>query len=249
VADAVDISPPRFAGLVAPAIDRVFRRGMAAGRERGGRELVARHGGSERVGVLIEFRTSLAWPGRVVEPAQLAAIVRYRDLDEAQRHIDGHVQRGTLERTGDGGFRATSAGQGFLVELYGQQAEAMADHWRDDLDRVGRLNGVLHRLLQAATVTGGDAFAAMAPAFEPDGAAPGLLLLNRLSCLRYHRADAHAAAWVAAGLTGPQIVALRWGRERELIEAETDRRAAPPYEVLAPEERIGMLADLAALPG
>jgi hypothetical protein len=249
VAGTVDLSPSRFAELVAPAVDRVFRRSIGAGREHSGRELVARHGGSERVGALIEFRTSLAWPGRVVEPGQFAAIMRYRDLEQAWRFIDGHVERGTLERAGDGGFRATEAGQEFLVELYDQQGEALAGHWRDEPARLERLNGVLDRLLTAATETGGAAFAAMVPAFEPAGTPPGLLLLNRLSCLRYHRADAHAAAWTAAGLTAPEIVALGPGPDRDAIELETNRRAASPYEVLAPDERIVMLADLAALPG
>jgi hypothetical protein len=240
------LEPSRFAGHVAPAVTRVFARGMAYAREHGGRELVQRYGGSAAVGALIEFRTSLAWPGRVVEPAQFAAVMRYRDLAEADRSIEGHVAHGTLERVAGGGFRATEAGHRFLAELYDQQAGATAELWRDEPDRVGRLNGVLDRLLAAAA--GGDALAAMAPAFEPDHAAPGLLLLNRLSSLRYHRADAHAAAWAAAGLTAAEIVALR-GPARDRVKAETDRLAGAPYAVLSPEERITMLANLAALPG
>jgi hypothetical protein len=246
VADAIDLAPPRFAGYVAPAIDRVFRRAMAYGREHSGRALVARHG---VVGALIEFRTSLAWPGRVVEPAQFAAVLRYRDLDEGRRYIAGHVQHGTLEWAGHGGFRATDAGHRFLAELYDHHGTVLAELWRDEPARLARLNHVLHRVLDAAAATGGDAFAAMAPAFEPADAPPGLLLLNRLSSMRYHRADAHAAAWAAAGLTAARMTALPAGEQREAIEAETDRRAAPPYEMLTPQERMGMLVDLAALPG
>src|SRR6266508_4306605 len=164
---------------------------MAAGREHGGRELVARYGGSEAVGALIEFRTPLAWPGRVVSADHLAGVMRYRDLAEGRRSLDGHVDHGTLEWVGDG-FRATEAGHRFLAELYELHATAMTAHWRDDLARLARLNGVLLRVLDAAAATGGAAFAAMAPAFEPPAAPPGLLLLNRLGTLRYHRAAAHA---------------------------------------------------------
>jgi hypothetical protein len=89
----------------------------------------------------------------------------------------------------------------------------------------------------------------MAPVWEPRGAPPGLLVLNRLSAMRYHRADAHAAAWTAAGLTAAQVVAMPHDRERDPIEAETNRRAAAPYRVLPAADRIVLLADLAALPG
>ena len=56
------------------------------------------------------------------------------------------------------------------------------------------------------------------------------LLLNRLGTLRYHRADAHAAAWAEAGHTAASIQALGPGPARDAIE-----------------ERL--LADLAQLPG
>jgi hypothetical protein len=156
------------------------------------------------------------------------------------------VAAGTLERVDGGGFRATEPGHRFLAELYEHRAATTTGLWRDEPDRVVRLNGVLQRVLEVAA--GGDAYAAMAPPFEPPAAAPGLLLLHRLSSLRYHRADAHAAAWAAAGLTAAQIVAMTTGPQRDAIEAETNRLAGPPYEVLTPDERIGMLADLAALP-
>ena len=95
----------------------------------------------------------------------------------------------------------------------------------------------------------GPAFAAMAPPYEPDGIPSGVLLLNRLGTLRYHRADAHAAAWTAAGHTATSLGELPDGPERRAIELETDRRAAGPYSTLTADERLGVLADLAALPG
>jgi hypothetical protein len=76
-----------------------------------------------------------------------------------------------------------------------------------------------------------------------------VLLLNRLGALRYHRADAHAAAWTAAGHTALSIGELAAGPERLAIELETDRRAAGPYAALSADERLTVLADLAALPG
>ena len=72
---------------------------------------------------------------------------------------------------------------------------------------------------------------------------------ERLTGLRFHRFDAHVAAWRAAGLTPDQIKALRNGPARTAIEADTNRRAATPYAALDPAERLELLAGLGALPG
>jgi hypothetical protein len=89
----------------------------------------------------------------------------------------------------------------------------------------------------------------MAPPYEPSDASAALLLHSRLSVLRYHRQDAHAAAWQAAGFTSATIRQLPAGAERDAIEADTNRRDAPPYASLTPDERLAFLAGLAALPG
>jgi hypothetical protein len=77
------------------------------------------------------------------------------------------------------------------------------------------------------------------------------VLLNRLSTMRYHRADAHAAAWQAAGWTAAEVAAMPWGTEwsdaRVAIERDTNVRAAPPYAALTADERLVLLAGLAAL--
>jgi hypothetical protein len=68
-----------------------------------------------------------------------------------------------------------------------------------------------------------------------------VLLFNRLAVLRYQRADAHAAAWQAAGLTADEIVALPPGPARDAIEQETNARNAAPYHALSTAERVTML--------
>ncbi|WP_254910053.1 hypothetical protein [Micromonospora sp. NBS 11-29] len=88
----------------------------------------------------------------------------------------------------------------------------------------------------------------MSPPYEPADASPSLLLVTRLGSLRHHRADAHRAAWRAAGLTADGIRALPDGPERAAIEADTDRRDEPAYAVLTDAERWELLAGLAALP-
>ncbi|MGW4501123.1 hypothetical protein ACWENR_21230 [Micromonospora sp. NPDC004336] len=254
--DTVELAPHRFAGLVAPAIDRAFVAGMLAGRDGGGAELSQRYGGPAATGFLLEFRTRLAVPGGTVDEAGFAAVTRYRDPVECRRALDKQVAYGMIHRGPDGELSATERGLAFLAEIWQVHAEVTEELWAGHDDRVLRLVEAFGRVLAYALVLAeeedagaGAAFAAMAPPHEPDGTPPGVLLLNRLGTLRYHRADAHAAAWTAAGHTAASVAALPPGPEQLAIELETDRRAAGPYAVLTAEERLAVLADLAALPG
>ncbi|MFC4149358.1 hypothetical protein ACFO0M_24175 [Micromonospora mangrovi] len=251
--DQVELAPHRFAGLIAPAVDRAFVAGMLAGRDGGGAELSSRYGGPAATALLVEFRTRLAAPGGTVDGPGFAAVTRYRDPAACQRTLDRHVAHGMVHRLPDGGFAATERGIAFLAEIYQVHGEVTEELWAGHDDRVVRLVEALGRLLAYALVlaepAGPGAFGTMAPPHEPEGTPPGVLLLNRLSTLRYHRADAHAAAWGAAGHTAASVAELPAGPELLAIELETDRRAAGPYVVLTAEERLTMLADLAALPG
>ena len=61
------------------------------------------------------------------------------------------------------------------------------------LASVPRLAELVGRVLTHGMATGGPAFRAMTPAYEPDDASPAMLLVTRLGSLRHHRADAHRA--------------------------------------------------------
>jgi hypothetical protein len=246
----MDLPAEVFAGLVAPAIDRLFAGGMAAGRTAGGSEIGQRYGGPDATGFLVEFRTRLAAPGGAVTPAGFAAVTRYRDRAACLRLLDKQVAHGMIRRGPEGWVQATERGRTYLAEIYALHAEVTGRLWGGEHKaRVERLVGTLGTLLAAAERTGGEAFAAMAPPYEPDGTPPGVLLLNRLGTLRYHRADAHAAAWQAAGHSAQSVAELAAGPYRDTLEAETNRLAAAPYEALDGVARLGLLADLAALPG
>ena len=237
----------RFTALVAPAIDRTFRSAMRTVRDKGGYELVNRYGGRDVVGPLIWFRHSIGTPDRVITWSQFAAAMRYEDTTDLRARTEAAAAHGRLA-VDDTGLRATDAGREFLGEVWAGQNEVLGAAWAEHGDRVDRLVDVLGRLVDAATPTGGEAFAAMTPTYEPPGSTDGARLLNRLGIMRYHRADAHAAAWAAAGLTAVEIQAMAPGPERDQIEDDTNVRAARPYTVLSEEERLTLLADLAALP-
>ncbi|MFV2107554.1 hypothetical protein [Micromonospora sp. LOL_015] len=243
----------RCAALTAPVIDRVHRAAMAAA-DTAGVELRQRYGGPAAVGYLVDLRTRLAAPSGLVDAAGFAAVTRYQDAASCQRVLDKQVAYGMLVRHPDGALRATERGAAFLTDLYGLHAAVTGQIWgAEHAARLVRLVELTGRLLAAALAgsdTGGqDAFRAVAPPYEPEGTPAGVLLLNRLTVLRHHRADAHAAAWTAAGHTARSIVDLPPGPARLAIEQETDRRAAGPHQALEPEQRLTLLADLATLPG
>ena len=213
--------------------------------------------GSTATGFLVDLRTRLAAPGGTVDGPGFAAITRYQDPVACRRTVDKQVAHGMIYRGPDGALSATERGAAFLAELYQVHAEVTEELWAGHDDRVARLVSACSadccRTPWCWPTRRPDpvasAFAALAPPYEPDGTPSGVLLLNRLGTLRYHRADAHAAAWTAAGHTASSIADLPAGPERLAIELETDRRAAGPYAALSAEERLTMLADLAALPG
>jgi hypothetical protein len=258
VTDLVDLSPGRFAELVSPAVSRAFVAGMRAGGP-AGRELVASYGGAA-IGYLIDLRNPLA-AGRNLTPAALAAVYRYQHPDEIRATVRRSVEAGLLAEQPDGAVAAAARGREFLADLFALHARVLAERWGTGgnqtggqlhPDRLDRLNPVLARVVTAAGETAGGAWAAQAPPYEPPGTPPGVLVLNRLSILRYHRADAHAAAWQAAGLTAAEMLAMPWGTawspQREAVEQDTNRRAAAPFAGLTGDERLTLLADLAALP-
>jgi hypothetical protein len=245
-ADSVLLDPVRFAGLVAPAITRTFVAGMRAAGDDGS-QLVRLHGGPA-VGYVIDLRNPLA-AGRGIRMSQLRAVYRYTAPSDVEATVQQSVAGGLLSREGDGSTRATERGRRFLGELYALHDRVLTDRWPGGV--VERLNTILDRVLAAVMPSAGGAWEVQAPAHEPASGAPATVLLNRLSTMRYHRADAHAAAWHAAGWTTEQIQAMPWGSEwsdeRRAIEHDTNVRASEPYAVLTADERLQLLADLAAL--
>lgn len=239
------MTPEQCAAFVAPAIDRVVigvhLRSQARGRA------VARAHGLERAGVLVELRSALlAGP---VDRSTAEAVARYFPPGGLDEELRAQVDQGMLA-VDEAGGRIALTGRGAVVvnELYDVHAEVTAEAWSGHEAEVRALHDLAGRLLEAARPTAGPALAGMGRPHERVGDPVTLVLFNRLSALRYHRADAHAAAWAAAGHTPETIVAAAPGPERDAVEADTNRRAAPPYAALTPDERLRFLADLAALP-
>ncbi|MDP4504061.1 hypothetical protein [Nonomuraea turcica] len=216
-----------YAAAIAPIIDAAHVN-VHASALKAVTELAATSGVTP--GLLSDLR--FVFPLRPVTRGQLGSIYRYGGAD-----VQEQVRTGTLVEN-DGILRLTAEGLEFIHRLYELHGAAAERVWGGH-DLPG-LAGLVGRVLdQAGRLPGGGsgALAAVAPPYEPEWAAPGVLLFNRLAVLRYHRADAHAAAWQAAGLSAAEIVELRNGPLRAGIETDTNLRAGAAYEVLSAEER------------
>lgn len=192
-------------------------------------------------GFLVDLRFTL--PRRSLTRAQLATIYRYGAATDLEPEIQEHLAQGTLAVDAGGALAATGSARAFIDGLYEIHAAAAAHVWPD----VTGLATLAGKVLDTAVRAPGGAFELVAPPYEPVGAPAGVLLFNRLAALRYHRADAHAASWRAAGLSAKGIVALRDGPLRREIEDRTDAGAAAPYEILTERERLFLLDGLREL--
>ncbi len=244
-----DLAPERFAALVAPAISRVHASVHDRSRTEGGRDLVLRRA-VPHVPLLVTLRFVL--PRGPLARAAFPLAARYDPPEGVLAAVDELVAGGWLEPT-DAGLVPDQRLHDFLNEVYDLHARVTGALWPANQPRpvdadLAWLADTTNALLGAAADTGGPAFTAFAPPYERPGDPPGLLLFNRLAALRYHRSDAHAAAWSARGLSADAVRALAADSplHRE-IEADTNRRAAPPFAALPATDRLTFLAGLAAL--
>jgi hypothetical protein len=235
-----------YAALARPTLDRVY----SALRRAGHRQVSAVY---EKFGLRPGFEHSFYF-GLLARPMPADALgdaLAYTGVD-----MTDELAQGTAEQDADGAWRLTALGRELALAVQREVAAGAEEFWASPpiatmpgLAGVPRLVELVGRLLDAGQATGGPAFRAVAPVYEPAGASPVLRLTTRLGAFRHHRADAHRAAWRAAGLTAQQIRALPDGPQRQAVEDDTNRRDEPVYSVLSPDERLELLAGLAGLPG
>ncbi|WP_117208999.1 hypothetical protein [Allorhizocola rhizosphaerae] len=232
--------PEHYAALVRPIIDRVYTSVRRAARPRT-IDVVERMG--LQPGFISSFYFGLL--ARPMPAASFAAATTYSGSDMTEE-----LEQGIAWLDADGTWHITESGRALGLALQLAIAEGAQEFWADRASTLPRLAELLGRLLEAGAATGGPAFAALAPAYEPDGASPALLVTSRLGALRHHRADAHRAAWQSAGLSLPGLLALPADSPaRVAIEGDTNRRDAPVYGCLTADERTEFMGLLGALPG
>lgn len=240
------LSPERVAAAVAPILDRL-RVAIAHRVPAAAAHLLTEHGlTASAMQTLGMLRNTM--PDRPVRRSQVFDVFAYTQPATVAAAVDELTQARLLEELPDDQLRLAEAGRSCLHELYGCMTGIVDELWAAHAGRVSVLAPLAAQALDAAADSGGSAFAVVAPVYEPPDASPAMHLAELLTPLRFHRFDAHIAAWHAAGLTVEEVQALPEGPQRDAIERETNRRAALPYAALSPDDRFTLVAGLGALP-
>ena len=236
-----------YAAFTRPAIDRAY-----AGMRLGGRSHVIEvlDSAGIRPGFILDFYFGLL--ARPMPPDGFAAATTYRSPD-----MGLVVEHDLASKDEDGSWRLTDAGREFSVRVMNAVGAGAEEVWgREPLGTLPwvqplpRLADLLGRLLESGAASGGPAFRALAPPYEAPDATPATVVAGRMGALRHHRADAHRAAWAAAGFTRDELLAVPMeDPRRRTVEDDTNRRDVPIYAALTEQERLEFLALLAALPG
>ncbi|MEU7826436.1 hypothetical protein [Catellatospora sp. NPDC049111] len=235
-----------YAALVRPAIDRVY-----IGMRDAARDPVRRL--TEQTGLRQGLNSSFYF-GLLARPMPadaFAAVTAYGAGD-----MSDELEQAIMTVDDAGTWSLTDSGRAYTLALQQVIADAAQERWAQTFRgalpgeaALPRLAELLAVLLKAGEATGGPAFRAATPVYEPAGASSAMQVSTRLGALRHHRGDAHRAAWAAAGLTLDQLRALSpTDPVRVSIERDTNRRDEPVYDALTDAERWELLGLLAALP-
>jgi hypothetical protein len=218
-----------YAARIAPLLDRAYvtlRR--AAGPDT--RTVVVAAGHTfAAIGLLADVY--LAILDHPIPRSGLLAVGRYAKPGEVEDAVAASADAG-LVTDGDP-VALTGAGRDLMLAF----ADTIAAHAAP----AAGVTTMLGTLIEAARADAGPGLTAMTPPYEPEGCTEAMRYAHRLGAFRHHRADAHAAAWAAHGLTAAEMLALDDGELRRAIEDDTNRRDDPVYDVLSPAERRSLM--------
>lgn len=240
------VGPEATAAAVAPLIDRLrmsmMNRALAAGFP----ESAEAAGLDPGTSMMLAYLRN-AWPDRVVSRLSVRAVFTYQPDKPVDHLLDAIVALGMVEEPGPDQLRLTSAGQQIIAELHLSSSDVADALWADAAHHVDDAAPLVTTALAATQQNAGDSFGLMAPESFPPGMSAAGRLAEQLTGLRFHRFDAHIAAWRAAGYTVADLEGLD-DSTKAAIEAATNERAGAPYSALTADERSRLIESLEALP-
>jgi hypothetical protein len=180
VADLADVSPDRYAPLIAPVIERLTLAVVNQAMARAAGTPVPHAAAPGAMRMLGQLRTALL--ARSVTAAGLAAVYRYRDADDVRGDVEGLLAAGLIDKTDDDAIQPTGTGRAVLTEMYKVSADVAGESWASQAGSLAGLSDLAGRLVHAALATGGLAYTAMAPQYEPPDATAALLMHTRCRC-------------------------------------------------------------------
>jgi hypothetical protein len=187
-----------------------------------------------------------AYPDRVVPLRNFRAAYVYHDPAKFDQALSRMIETGVVAVEQGQELTLSDSGRELMSQVRTVSAQAAEGLWGTDALPVLTL---ADRCLVAATSTADPdgAFHVVAPPYDGPEDSDAARLAERLTGLRFHRFDAHVAAWTSAGLTAASVNDLGPGPLRDEIEADTNERAGQAYEALTPEERATLLDGLRGL--
>ena len=234
-----------FAAKIAPEIDRI-RVAIAQGAMRRLGPLVSELGVSPGAGPLLSMFRNLP-PGRRTNREAVDALFPYQPA-ETTAHALAELESAGVVAVADDEIRLTEKGVAVIDRLYAALVQVVDEMWRGVDADFEHLASITAKAITAAASTGGPTFHMLSPVYERAGTPASVRLAESLTPLRFHRFDAHVAAWRDAGLTPAEVQALENSPAKEAIEADTNARAAAAYETLDAKERTTLLDGLRVLP-
>jgi len=240
------LAPEHVAAAIAPIIDRL-RVSIARRVSQRIEDLTVRFELAPAAAQMLSMLRN-TMPDRIVTQDHLLAVYAYSPPSDVIERVTALVQAGLIVEFGDDRLQLGDRGRQFLSNLRERTAVIIDDLWSEHQDLVPRLAELAEWLVASARETGGAAFGVMSPPYEPKGASDAMLLAERLTPLRFHRFDAHVAAWRAAGLDASEVQSLGPGALRDSIEDATNRRAGILFEVLTRQERFVLCTGVGTLP-
>jgi len=239
------VNDEQYAAAIAPEIDRVRIAIAHSIRDHFGPLMLAA-GVPPAAGQMLGMLRNLG-PDRVVSRAAVDRVFIYQAAGSVDTALDELAAAGVVTHS-ETDVALTARGAEVIDRMYAITREIVGEMWRDVTHDFGELHTITAKAMDAAAQTGGLGYSLMAPLYEPPGATPTTRFAESLTPLRFHRFDAHIAAWMSAGLTVERAQALDDGPLKERIEADTNARAALPYAALTADERAILLDALRTLP-
>ncbi|MDP1795084.1 MAG: hypothetical protein Q8K63_13195 [Acidimicrobiales bacterium] len=237
-----DAALASYAATIAPEIDRV-RMALVRGAGAALGEMIARFGITPDAAMVASMLRNLP-PSRAVAAADVAELYVYQRDDYTDDALGVLRDVGLVE--GDDVISLTPSGLNAITEVMDVLARVATSLWPAVPAELDAALAAGRRAAAQAAVTGGVTFGVVYPVHVPPGMTPLAEFLELLTPLRFHRFDAHVAAWRAAGHTAADLDRLT-DAERAAVEADTNQRNAAAYAGLTADERRDLLAGLHAL--
>jgi hypothetical protein len=233
------------AAAIAAHLDRLRLGVMRASMELGMKSGILAGAGLDPDTFTVFAMLRNAYPDRAVRVENYRAAYIYQNPAKFSDALALMLRSGHVVEV-DQAVLLSPSGRELMARVRQVGAQAANEVWGEGPHPVLAL---ADRCLAAAetTATSDGAFWLVAPPHDEPEDSPAARLAERLTCLRWHRFDAHVSVWRAKGLNATSVSELAPGALRDEIEADTNDRAGRAYAPLTSEERAALISALSAL--